>query len=99
MEACHVKDLMQYLQKRAHNENSPGYHLAECRHVPLVQVPFRKNRNLILVQVELSTWPSAPTCPLIQVISQTGKCCQICAEIEKMICHKNAMGEIALNCA
>ncbi len=26
---------------------------------------------LSLVQVELSTWPSARTCPLIQVISQT----------------------------
>ncbi len=58
--------------------------------MPLVQVPFRKNRNLVhftdfnslrsgtcpgaaqsLVQVELSTWPSARTRPLIQVISQT----------------------------
>ena len=26
---------------------SLGYHLAECHHVPLGQVPFRKNRNLV----------------------------------------------------
>ncbi len=27
--------------------NSVGYHLAECRDVPLGQVPFRKNEDLI----------------------------------------------------
>ncbi len=28
-------------------DSSSGYHLAECRHVPLAQVLFIKNRNLV----------------------------------------------------
>ena len=41
---------------------SLGYHLAECRHVPLGQVPFRKNRNLVHLtkwSVGEGTWPGA----------------------------------------